>query len=488
MMKRLRQQMKWIMIVIVVAFLLSTFLMYEGRSSRGPRRNADGTMADYEVASINGRILMRSELERLLRGTLERMNQRSLVSVDVPALYQSILDQYVLEVQTEREVSDRGIEVSDAEAELAMKEYADTYFPTREAFYQALQMSGIKVEDYKKDVARQMAVQQLYRMELGEVVASEDQALNFYDVMKNIFYRTPEGFMVHFADFKSSADAEALHSRLAALEGPVTSADWMLAISDDRLSSRDIANVTKEPMFLPVSAFRGAFSPMASLDVGQVSPVFSMSSDDFALGLKTEHRQESVRSYDEVSGDIRVMLREQELQQRTTDFQRRLRENAEVEIYDTSLFPKPVSEDKKATAPATVNEKAAAPASADEKAEAPASVNEKAAAPASADEKAEAPVPVNEKAAVPASADEKAEAPASVNEKTAAPTSADEKAAAPAPADEKAAAPASADEKAEAPVPVNEKTAAPASADEKAAAPAPADEKAVAPASADAAQ
>ena len=355
MMKKLREQMKWIMIIIVVAFLLSTFLMYEGRSSRGPRRNADGTIADYEVAKVNGHVLMRSELERLLRGTLERMDQRSLASLDMPAVYQSILDQYILEAQTEREVSERGIQVSDAEAEQMMKAYADQYFPTREAFYQTLQMSGIKVEDYKKDIARQMATEELYRSEIGDVVASEDQALKFYDVMKDLFYRTPEGFMIDFASFKSSEDAEALRNRLTAASGPVSSGDWTLAISDDRLLSGDIANVTKEPVFLPTSALTGMFLPLASLDVGEVSPVFSLSSEDFGLGLKTEHRPESVRTYDEVSDDIRVMIREQELQQRTADFQRRLREKAQVEIYDPSLFPQPASADVKETAPVSAD-------------------------------------------------------------------------------------------------------------------------------------
>ena len=87
MMKFLRTQMKWIMAVIVVAFLLSTFLMYEGRGTRRtPSRNPDGTMADYEVAQINGRSLMRSELEQRLRNYLSTYSTRSMTSIDMPAI------------------------------------------------------------------------------------------------------------------------------------------------------------------------------------------------------------------------------------------------------------------------------------------------------------------------------------------------------------------------------------------------------------------
>ena len=86
-MKFLRTQMKWIMAVIVVAFLLSTFLMYEGRGTRRtPGRNPDGSMADYEVAKINGRSLMRSELEQRLRNYLSQYSTRSIASVDMAAI------------------------------------------------------------------------------------------------------------------------------------------------------------------------------------------------------------------------------------------------------------------------------------------------------------------------------------------------------------------------------------------------------------------
>ena len=96
MFKKLRTQMKVIMIIVVVAFLLSTLLMYEGRSRRTPRVNADGTMSDYEVAQVNGRAVMRSELENRLRQYAANSNQRDITSRDMPRLYQTVLDQYTL--------------------------------------------------------------------------------------------------------------------------------------------------------------------------------------------------------------------------------------------------------------------------------------------------------------------------------------------------------------------------------------------------------
>ena len=337
MMNFLRKQMKWVMGIIVVAFLLSTFLMYEGRGTRrSPGRNPDGTMTDYEVAKINGRSLMRSELERRLRDYLSNYSSRSAESLDMPAIYQAVLDQAVLEAQLAKAVEEQGIRVSDADAERAMKDYADRYYPTRETFYQALANSGVKVEDYKRSLARQMATEQVIRNAIGEVEISEDRAVEFYDTMKAFVYTTQEGYMLHMADFRTNGDAEFMRSLLEAGQ------TWEEIVSKDELASHDVINVTREPVFLPTSAFNvGTLSALASLDIGQVSPVFMVTSFDYAVGLKTEHRDAEVKTYEEVSGDIKTMLTNQEERRRLNAFERGLKESAQLVINDQELFAIP---------------------------------------------------------------------------------------------------------------------------------------------------
>ena len=178
-MNKLRTHMRWVMLIIVLAFLLSTFLMYYSGASRRGARNADGQLEDYVVAEINGTRLMRSALERSVAQYVEQAGLRSLTSVDMPGIYQATLSQYALEQQMAQEVRDSGITVSDAEAEQAMKDYADQMFPTREAFYQYLEQSGIKREDYKKNVAQQMYAQRWVESNIGEIVVIEEEAVAF---------------------------------------------------------------------------------------------------------------------------------------------------------------------------------------------------------------------------------------------------------------------------------------------------------------------
>ncbi|MDR2175252.1 MAG: SurA N-terminal domain-containing protein [Synergistaceae bacterium] len=328
-MNRLRTQMRWIMLIIVLAFLLSTFLMYDSGGSRGGSERRE----DYAVAEVNGKRLMRSELEQRVLLLLEQYGSASLASVDMPYIYKSALDQYAMELQMAQDVRDSGIVISDAEAEQAMKRYADSAFPTREAFYQYLERSGIKVSDYKADIARQMAGERLMMDAVGGTAVSEDEVKAFYDSMKDLFFRRPAGFMVSFASFASRDEAEKVRNLL--VEGK----PWNEATSADVVDPAKVLRVTSEPTFVSEAGFDGMFAPMKSDDIGAVSAVFELASDDFAVGVKTEKVEEKVSSYDEVSADIRALVRQQKEREALNAFSRKLLGKAKIVVLDSSLFP-----------------------------------------------------------------------------------------------------------------------------------------------------
>jgi hypothetical protein len=330
-MNRLRTQMRWIMLVIVLAFLLSTFLMYEP-GSRGGGSSSD-RREDYPVAEVNGKRLMRSELEQRVLLLLEQYGTGSVSSADMPYIYRSALEQYAMESQMAQDIRDSGITVSDAEAEQAMKQYADTAFPTREAFYQYLERSGIKVSDYKADIARQMAGERLMRNSIGDVTVGEDEAAAFYDSVKDLFFRRPAGFMVNFASFVSRDEAEKVRNLL--LGGK----SWNEATSADAADPERALRITSEPTFVSDSAFDNAFAPMKSDGIGVVSAVFELASNDFAVGVKTEAVEERVSSYDEVSADIRAIVQQQKEREALNAFTQDLLGRARVTVLDPSLFP-----------------------------------------------------------------------------------------------------------------------------------------------------
>ena len=212
-------------------------------------------------------------------------------------------------------------------------------------FYQVLANNGIKMEDYRRLQARQMATNRVVREAIGEVVISEDEAVQFYNIMKTRRYGRPEGFNLHVANFRTSDDAAFFRSKLLAGE------KWTDIVSSDALASCDIVNISSNPIFLPATSFMfGRLSEVESLDVGLPSEIMVMASDDYAIVLKDEHFDAETKPYDEVSDDVRTTLIQQEENRRITDYQNRLISKAQVVINDTELFARPVVHEDNAPA------------------------------------------------------------------------------------------------------------------------------------------
>lgn len=337
--------MRWIMIVITVAFLLSSFLAYDSGSRGG------GGQADYAVAEINGKKLMLSALNRRVGAYLEEMGNRELTSLDWPQIYQSTLRQYAMEQQMAQEVRDSGISVTDEEVKQEVNDYADRAFPTREAFYETLERSGMKLADYQRDVAQQMAGQRLIQATIGAVTVSEDEAVQFYDSTKELFFRQPAGFKVSMANFSGKEPAEKLRKLLE--DGK----SWEAVTSEDRPASSDMLAATTEPRFIPESAFQERFAPMKDLKIGEVSAVFELVSDDWVVAIKNEAVEAKTTPYAEVSADIRMLLQQQKERESMERFSQALLERAQIKILDASLFPSqrpevlPVTENVSGDAP-----------------------------------------------------------------------------------------------------------------------------------------
>jgi hypothetical protein len=178
-----------------------------------------------------------------------------------------------------------------------------------------------------------MASQQLIQETIGVVTVSEDEAAEFYDSTKNLFFRQPGGFNVSLANFVSQDEAEKVRGLL--LEGM----SWEAATSGDVVDPAKVRNVTTVPTFVPESVFDDLLAPMKSLDLGVVSPVFEITSDDFAVGVKNEAVDEKISPYDEVSADIRMLLQQQKERTAMTNFSQGLLGRARVVIHDPDLFP-----------------------------------------------------------------------------------------------------------------------------------------------------
>ena len=104
MLRTMRNYTKVIMIIVILFFVASCFAGY-GLYSRGNRGGGDG-MRDYPVAEVNGRKVLRSELEKGAAQISEQYGS-NVSSADIPQIRRAALDGIIIQASCRKEISNR---------------------------------------------------------------------------------------------------------------------------------------------------------------------------------------------------------------------------------------------------------------------------------------------------------------------------------------------------------------------------------------------
>jgi len=283
------------------------------------------------------------------------MNVREIKPEDIPHLYQATLESLVINHRLAVEAERSGLKATDEELDAAVAEVSEQ-FPTKEAFMQYLDQSGVKMAAFRENLATQIVQQKMVERASAGVAVTDEEALDFYEKTKSLFFHSPAGYTMDYARLKNEAAAAKIVE--AVRQGTEWNAVW------DSVVSGDLVERTPEtgPVFVPESAFKEQLAAFAELELGMIGGPAQITSDDFFVGVKREKVEESTVAYDEVSGDVKALLTEEKRREAQSSFFRELRGKASVMIHDFDLFPKPEAPKEPASEPASADE---APASGD---------------------------------------------------------------------------------------------------------------------------
>ncbi|NLI96167.1 MAG: peptidylprolyl isomerase [Synergistaceae bacterium] len=326
-MNTLRTQVKWIMAAIVVIFVLSIFLMY------GPGGGRGSGSKDYAVAEVDGKRIMRSQIEAGLAEMADQVQDRQISSEDIPLLRQNVLDSIIIEAGLKKEAKNRGIQVTDEEIAKVIDQI-EGQFPTKEAFMQYMQQSGINEKKMRQDIADRLAQQKVIEGIAKGVVVSDDEVAKFYDSTKDLFFRRPAGYEVNFASFGKKEQAQKAREQLLAGK------EWDKVIE---AASQDVKNSTPyaKPTFVAEKDLTGPMKILLDLPMGKMSPLISVTSEDILLVLKRSRSPERTLSLAEVKEEIHKMLKAQKEREIQQKFLLDLKAGMQVKILDPSIFPAP---------------------------------------------------------------------------------------------------------------------------------------------------
>ncbi|WP_245522762.1 peptidylprolyl isomerase [Thermanaerovibrio velox] len=333
MMRYLRNNVKAIMIGVVIVFVVSCFAGY-GMYVRGRSGGVSG--GDYPVAKVNGDKIMRSQIETGLKDLADQFGNDRITSKDVPLLRKMVLDDIVVGMELTRTAKEEGVEVSKEEVEdyLAAMQ---ARFPTKEAYNEYVQRSGMTEREMKKRIEEMLVQKKLLDKVTANVSVDASESRKFYDAMKNVFFKRPVGYNLNVAAFRGKAVAEQARARL------IKGEEWDKVIE---ALSKDVSNSTPygKPVFVAQKDLADDLKSVISLKPGAFSPLVKVASDDYIIVLKRSNEPERIMPYDEVSKDIHQVLLNQKRSQVQRQYVQDLLKKAPVEILDKSIFEVPSDE------------------------------------------------------------------------------------------------------------------------------------------------
>ena len=329
MLRYLRSHVKAIMVAVILLFVLSCFAGYglyarSGKSSGGQR--------DYAVAEIDGKNVMRSEIEKGTMQLAEQLgSEKEVTSADIPFMRKAVLDSTAIEAELEKEIKNRKIEVTEDEIEVAYKNIMDSY-PTREEFKAFMERSEITEKQIKEDIRKQISQKKVTDALAAEINVPDDEARKFYDSAKTFLYKQPAGFKVNLATFKSNEAAKAAQKSLEGGEGW----DKVMEMHKSVIMS---STPYDKPVLITEQMMVDSLAALKDLPLNKVSPVMPVTSSDSYVAVKRSKEAEKQLSYAEVSADVVAMIRNQKVQKKQQEFYEELLKRANIKILDPEIFP-----------------------------------------------------------------------------------------------------------------------------------------------------
>ncbi|WP_268906404.1 MULTISPECIES: peptidylprolyl isomerase [Dethiosulfovibrio] len=328
MLRTLRTQVKWILVFFLLCFVLAIPLMYGvggGKSSRSGNE-------DYAVAEIDGKKLMRSQLLRSVQDYVERSGIKDVTSTDLPMIRQMVLDQMVVQEALVKEVKALGITPSKEELDRAVSGIEDQ-FPTKEAFMQYLQETGITMDALREQIKTQLSQQMLLEEASAAAKVNDEELQALYDSVKDFVFTVPEGFEVLAAEFNSQEAADKAYDELS------SGTSWDVVL--EGFSSSDITGSTgsEKPVFLKKDSLPENMAFIASMDDGQYAEPVEVASDDFIVVFRKSAKDREVTSFEDAKEQLQSMVLNQKRQELQRTFLDEISEKVDVKVLDPEIFP-----------------------------------------------------------------------------------------------------------------------------------------------------
>ncbi len=303
---------------------------------------------DFPAATIDGENIMESEVQAKIDKEVERMKQQlteDQIAEYKPRMHKRIVQDMVMQKLLTNKVKQNGITVTEEEFKAELDKQLKSQNMTEEDFKALLEAYGRSFEEQKQQIMNGMAVKKMIEQQMAGTVkdANDRQIREFYD--KNLrMYTTPEQvkashILIGTSSNEPNSDPNTVKEAAKAKA---------LELLEKVRNGEDFAELAKQYSSCPSGKNGGdlgffgkgqmvpEFEKAAfDLKVGQVSDVVETKFGYHIIKL-TDHKDESVKPFDDVKAEIAEQLNNETKQRFAMDYIRKIQEQAKITYADAN--------------------------------------------------------------------------------------------------------------------------------------------------------
>jgi parvulin-like peptidyl-prolyl isomerase len=322
-MQFIRKNIKPILIIIVVAFIVSIFYGLGQYRSSGNRQQATGGL----IAEVNNTGISYQQWQNAFSNFISRYDNQTLSNMSDQTLAyvkNSVTEQLVNSILLYQHAQEKNITISESDINEEIEKIKNS-FETESDFNDAIKRSNLTLNQLKDDIRRQLMIGEVIEQENDKVEVTEEEISKYYEEHKDYFFE-PEKRKIRHILVEDKEEAQKILNQIKDGMVDFEKAAREKSICPSSEQDGDLGYITRGQM---VKEFE---TVAFSLEAGEISEVVKTEYGYHIIrceDIQEEHQQ----TFEEAKGTIKENLRSQKENSAIEALLTQLREESDVIIH-----------------------------------------------------------------------------------------------------------------------------------------------------------
>lgn len=322
-MQFIRKNIKPILLVIVIAFVVSIFYGLGQYRSSSNRTQQIGNM----IAEVNGLGISYQQWQNAFMNFISRYDQQTLSKISdevLASLKNSITEQLINSTLLYQYAEQQKIKIPADEVNKEIEQIKSS-FNSEQDFNNALRRNNLTLNQLKDSLNRQLMIEKVIQNEYDQIDVSEEEISQYYEENKNYFFQ-PEKRKISHILLEDREQAEILLNQLAdgIIDFEKTAKDKSICPSAEQ--GGDLGYIVRGQM---VPAFEEA---AFSLGIGELSDIVE-TEYGFHIIKCNDIQEEKQLTLEEAQENIKNILTNQKQNEAIDTLITQLRKEANIKIH-----------------------------------------------------------------------------------------------------------------------------------------------------------